>query len=332
MNILVIGGAGYIGSLSARLLFENGHNVVVYDNLSGGHRQAVKTGIRLIEGDLADTALLREVMTVEKIDAVMQFAAFIEVGESVARPLKYYRNNVALSIGLLETMRATGVRHLIFSSTAAVYGPPEQTPIVESHPIKPANPYGASKAMVEQVMADMSRAGDLNYVVLRYFNAAGAHPEGDMGEAHAHESHLIPLILKSLLPGNGNTGSLKVFGNDYDTPDGTCIRDYIHVQDLASAHLAALSHLANGRSSGVYNLGNGQGFSVLETIRTVEKVTGKKVPYTLAARRPGDVAVLTASADKSRTDLGWQPRYPDLETIVATAWKWHRSHPNGYAG
>lgn len=331
MNILVIGGAGYIGSMTARLLFENGHKVVVYDNLSGGHRPAVKAGIKLVEGDLADTERLRDVMAAEKIDAVMQFAAFIEVGESVERPLKYYRNNVALSIGLFDVMRSAAVRHLIFSSTAAVYGPPEKTPISESHPVRPANPYGASKAMVEQVLTDMSRAGDINYVALRYFNAAGAHPEADMGEDHSPESHLIPLILKSLLPGKGTPAFLKVFGDDYDTPDGTCIRDYIHVQDLASAHLAALRHLAEGGASEVYNLGNGRGFSVLETIRTVESVTGKKVPYTLADRRPGDVAILTAGADKIRAELGWQPCYPDLEAIVATAWEWHRRHPNGYA-
>jgi UDP-glucose 4-epimerase len=330
MNVLVIGGAGYIGSMTARVLNENGLNVVVYDNLSRGHRQAVTPGIRFVRGELADTDLLHRVMVSRNIDAVMQFAAFIEVGESVANPLKYYDNNVALSIGLLESMRRAGVRHIIFSSTAAVYGAPENVPIPESHPIRPASPYGASKAMVERVLADMARAGDIDYVALRYFNAAGAHPRADMGEDHTPESHLIPLILKSLLPGQGAPAPLKVFGSDYDTPDGTCIRDYIHVHDLATAHLAALTHLSEGGESGAYNLGNGRGFSVLETIRTAERVTGKRVAFDLADRRAGDVAVLTAAAHRIHADLGWQPRYPDLETIIGSAWEWHRRHPNGY--
>jgi len=331
MNVLVIGGAGYIGSITARLLHEDGFKVVVVDNLSRGHRKAVQPGIRLVEADLADTARLRHVMVSERIDAVMHFAGLIEVGESMAQPLKYYHNNVALSIGLLETMRSANVRQVIFSSTAAVYGPPEKTPISESHPIKPASPYGASKAMVEQVLGDMHHAGDIDYVALRYFNAAGAHPLADTGEDHRPESHLIPLILKSLIHGNGNRGALKVFGNDYDTPDGTCIRDYIHVLDLAAAHLAAMTHLANGGHSSVYNLGNGRGFSVLETICAAEAVTGLEVPFVIEARRPGDVAVLTADAGKMRAELGWRPCYPELDSIIATAWEWHRRHPYGYA-
>ncbi len=331
MNILVVGGAGYIGSITARLLHENGYGVVVYDNLSNGHRQAVKQGIRLIEGDLADIDLLRHVLVTENIDAVMQFAAFIEVGESVKRPLKYYHNNAALSIGLLEIMKSVGVRHIIFSSTAAVYGSPDVAPIPESHPIRPANPYGDSKAMVEKVLKDMSMSGDIDYAALRYFNAAGAHPYADMGEDHNLESHLIPLIIKSLLPsGKGSQEPLKVFGGDYDTPDGSCIRDYIHVQDLATAHLSALMHLSRGGCSGVYNLGNGKGFSVLETIRMAEKVTGLTVPFTVTDRRPGDVSVLTASSKKISKELNWRPQYPDLETIISSAWEWHCRRPHGY--
>lgn len=332
MNVLVIGGAGYIGSITARLLHENGFKVVVVDNLSRGHRKAVPPGIHLIEANLADTARLRHVLISEHIDAVMHFAGLIEVGESMVQPLKYYHNNVALSIGLLETMRSANVRQVIFSSTAAVYGPPEKIPISESHPIKPVSPYGASKTMVEQVLDDMHRAGDIDYVALRYFNAAGAHPMADMGEDHRPESHLIPLILKSLIHGKGNDSSLKVFGGDYDTPDGTCIRDYIHVLDLAAAHLAAMTHLANGGHSGAYNLGNGRGFSVLETIRAAEAATGLEVPFVIEARRPGDVAVLTADAGKICAGLGWCPRYPDIEAIIDTAWQWHHRHPHGYWG
>jgi len=332
MNVLVIGGAGYIGSITARLLHENGFKVVVVDNLSRGHREAVQPGIRLIEADLADTHGLRHVLISEHIDAVMHFAGLIEVGESMAQPLKYYQNNVALSIGLLETMRSANVRQVIFSSTAAVYGPPERVPISESHPIRPASPYGASKAMVEQVLDDMHRAGDIDFVALRYFNAAGAHPLADMGEDHRQESHLIPLILKYLIHGKGKRAALKVFGGDYDTPDGTCIRDYIHVLDLAAAHMAALTHLVEEGPSGAYNLGNGRGFSVLETIRAAEAVTGLEVPFVVEGRRPGDVAVLTADAGKIRVESGWRPCYPELESIIATAWEWHRRHPYGYAG
>ncbi len=331
MRVLVAGGAGYIGSFMVRMLAEQGHEAIVLDNLSTGHREAlVGGGVPFIEADLSDAAALKEVFSGPfRIDAVMHFAALIEVGESVQDPLKYYRNNVANTLGLLAAMREAGVHLLIFSSSAAVFGNPERIPIEENDRQQPVNPYGWSKFMVERVLGDLSRTGALDFVSLRYFNAAGAHPDGTLGEDHPRESHLIPLILKAVLEKNPEK-PLKLFGADYDTADGTCIRDYIHVMDLAKAHLLALGHLAAGGKSEVYNLGNGTGYSVLEVIRAAERVTGRRVPVQNASRRPGDAPALVASANKIGKALGWKPDFPDLETIIETAWKWHTGHPMGY--
>lgn len=330
MNVLIVGGAGYIGSIMCRLLRERGYQTTVLDNLSLGHRAAVDDGINLVEGEMADKDLLKEIFETGNFDAVMHFAAFASVGESVEKPLHYYDNNVGNTVSLLRAMATAGVQHFIFSSTAAVFGNPEETPIPETHPRYPINPYGWSKSMVERILADASRAQDLKFVSLRYFNAAGAHPRGDMGEDHRVETHLIPLILKAVMESGSGGQALKVFGTDYDTPDGTCVRDYIHVLDLAEAHILALEHLAGGGTSDVFNLGNGKGFSVLEVIRAAERVTGQKVPFESVGRRAGDPPVLVASSQKITEKLGWQSRYYELETIIETAWKWHFTHPDGY--
>ncbi len=330
MNILIVGGAGYIGSFMNRLLLEQGHKTTVYDNLSLGHCASLFGKAEFIEGDLADGKLLTDVLQSRKIDVVMHFAAFALVGESVTNPLKYYHNNVDNTVNLLRAMNTTDVKYFIFSSTAAVYGEPNDTPITESHPVKPVNPYGWSKAMVEQILKDSSSAHNLKYVSLRYFNAAGAHPDGSMGEDHSNETHLIPLLLKSILGNKNKAQKLKIFGTDYETADGTCIRDYIHILDLAEAHILAMKYLAEGGESDIFNLGNGKGFSVLEVIKAAEKITGMSASVVKEQRRPGDPAVLIASSDKIIKKLGWKACYTELESIIETAWKWHSSHPGGY--
>lgn len=322
MNILVFGGAGYIGSHMVRELLEKGHDPLVFDNLSTGHNWAVPNG-RLIRGELSDLRLLSTVLAEKRFDAVMHFASSIQVGESVANPLKYYENNVANTVNLLRAMEEAQVRNFVFSSTAAVYGTPETVPISEDAPLRPENPYGRSKLMVEEILADCERAWGLKSAWLRYFNAAGAHPDGGIGEAHEPESHLIPLILQVAL---GKRDAISINGDDYDTPDGTCIRDYIHVCDLASAHTLALEALAAGTGRMVYNLGNGRGYSIWEVIEVCREVTGHPIPVTVAPRRPGDPARLVASSERIARDLGWRPRFGDLSKIVETAWHWLQSH------
>jgi len=314
-KILVTGGAGYIGSHTVRLLLEQGHDVSVVDNLSKGYRQNVPAK-RLYEMDIADTAALAELMRQTRPEAVVHFAAFIAVGESMVEPERYFSNNVGGSLSLLTAMVRTGVRHIVFSSTAAVYGDPATVPIPESAPIQPMSPYGESKVMVETLLRWFDQIHHLTSVCLRYFNASGADPEGRLGEQHEPETHLIPLLLRAVATGKPVT----VFGDDYPTPDGTCIRDYIHVDDLAQAHILSLEHLTSGGASAQFNVGTGTGHSVMETIRAVEEVTGRKVPYQLGPRRPGDSPSLVAASDKLRAALGWQPQYTDLRTIVAHAW------------
>lgn len=325
LNILVTGGAGYIGSQVVKELLRQRHHPIILDNLQTGHRKAVKDGL-LIEGDLADQEKLKETFQTHTIDAVMHFAANSLVGESVQKPLKYFNNNVKNSLKLIEIIKEFRINKFVFSSSAAVYGEPQEIPITEDHPCSPTNPYGETKLIFERVLQDYHQAGILNFISLRYFNAAGADPEGELGEDHSPESHLIPLVIKAALDGT----SVPVYGTDYKTPDGTCIRDYIHVTDLADAHILALRKLEQNNFSGIYNMGNGNGYSVREVIETVEKVTGRKVKATESPRRPGDPARLVASSEKIRGELGWTPQYPDLETIVKTAWEWHRNHPKGY--
>jgi UDP-glucose 4-epimerase len=319
--ILVVGGAGYIGSHVNKMLAAHGYTTVVLDSLVYGHREFVKWG-GLVQGDLADLEQLRSVFNQYPIKAVMHFAAFAYVGESVIDPEKYYLNNLRNTLNLLQAMNEADVKHIIFSSTCATYGNPENNPIDESHPQAPINPYGQSKFMVERILADYSRAYGLKYVALRYFNAAGADPDGGIGEAHNPETHLIPLVLDVAL---NRSHSIKVYGSDYDTPDGTCIRDYIHVTDLASAHLHALEYLFNGGKSDVFNLGNGNGFSVCEVIEMARSVTGKDIKVEIAARREGDPAILVGSANKAHEVLKWKPQYPELSDIITTAWRWHKT-------
>jgi UDP-glucose 4-epimerase len=320
MHILVCGGAGYIGAHMCKYLAEAGHALTVFDNLSTGHAEAVRWG-PLVQGDLLSPDTLEQAFVGGRFDAVMHFCARSLVGESVARPDIYYRNNVAGTLNLLDTMRRHNVPHLIFSSTAAVYGVPRYTPIDEQHPTEPINPYGRSKRMIESLLTDYDRAFGLRSVSLRYFNAAGAGPDGSLGERHNPETHLIPNILSSARrPGEH---PLRIYGNTYSTPDGTCIRDYVHVIDLCSAHLAALGYLRAGGASAVFNLGSGRGSSVLEVIRCAEQVTGQRIPYTITDPRPGDPPILVASADQASRVLSWSPRYTDLSAIVETAWRWH---------
>lgn len=326
MNILVTGGAGYIGSHTVRELVNKGHQVVVLDNLTRGHKAAVKEGF-LVIGDTADRALLKRLFTEFEIEAVMHFAASSQVGESVRQPSDYYNNNVVNGLNLLDAMVESNVRNLVFSSTAAVYGEPREIPIPENHPAIPTNPYGATKLALEGAMRWYGDAYGLHWSSLRYFNAAGADPEGDIGEDHTPETHLIPLVLKVAL---GEISHLEVFGNDYPTPDGTCVRDYIHVNDLAQAHVLALDALASGGPSKAYNLGNGSGYTVLEVIKTAEEVVGKTLSVKYAARRPGDPAMLVAGSDRIKSELGWKPLYPGLKDIIETAWRWHLSHPRGF--
>jgi UDP-glucose 4-epimerase len=317
MKVLVVGGAGYIGSHMVKMLGQRGCSVTTLDDLSSGHRDAVLCG-DFVQGDMADRSVLDAVLS-RGFDAVMHFASFIQVGESVQQPAKYYQNNVVNTLGLLDAMRAHGVSRFIFSSTAATFGEPQYSPIDEQHPQQPINPYGRTKLMVEQAIADYDRAYGLKSVCLRYFNAAGADPEGQLGERHEPETHLIPLVLQAA---SGRRPHIGVFGRDYDTPDGTCIRDYIHIEDLCSAHWLALQSLMGSAGSQAYNLGNGHGFSVQEVIDTAERVTGRKVPVVNEPRRAGDPARLVADASLVRQQLGWQPKFADLDTIVAHAWAW----------
>ncbi len=325
--MLVTGGAGYIGSHAAKALARAGHRVVVYDNLVAGHREAVQYG-PFVQGDILDPAALGAAMKTHGVDAVMHFAAFLDVGESVRDPAKYYLNNAGGVVNVLNAMAANRITTLVFSSTCATYGEPTETPITESHPQRPINSYGESKLAAERAFPHYERAYGMRWTALRYFNAAGADPDGELGEDHTPEIHVIPRALDAA---NGGEG-LKVFGDDYPTPDGTCLRDYIHVSDLADAHVRALETLAGTGTSGAYNLGTGQPQSVRDVIHAVERVTGRTVPWTLAPRRPGDPAVLYASADKARAAFGWTPRFPSLDDIVRTAWTWRSAHPRGYGG
>ncbi|MBX9787392.1 MAG: UDP-glucose 4-epimerase GalE [Pirellulales bacterium] len=325
MKLLVVGGAGYVGSHTVRLLARAGHQVWVYDNLSQGHRAAV-SGESLIVGELADTGLLQQALAELQIDAVLHFAALALVGESMADPARYWINNVAGTLSLLEAMRASGVSRIVFSSTTATYGVPEQMPIVETTRQQPINPYGLTKLVIEQALGDYARSYGFAYAALRYFNAAGADPDGTLGEDHDPETHLIPLVLQVPL---GQRDEIAIFGDDYPTLDGTCVRDYVHVNDLARAHLAALERLQPGIGLAL-NLGSGRGYSVLEVIEACRRVTGHAVPVRFAPRRPGDPPELVADARLARQQLGWQPEYVEIESIVETAWRWHRSHPRGY--
>lgn len=320
-SILVVGGAGYIGSHMVKFLARTGYRVVVLDNLSTGHADAVRYG-ELIVGDMADTALLDRLFHSHRFDAVMHFAAFSLVGESVDDPGKYYRNNVANTLNLLDEMVRHQVRHFVFSSTAATFGEPRSDRIDESHPQNPINPYGRSKLMVEHLLADYDAAYGLKSVCLRYFNAAGADPEGELGERHNPETHLIPLVLQAA---SGRRSHIHVFGTDYDTPDGSCLRDYIHVQDLCSAHQQALQWLQEHQQSKQFNLGNGDGYSVLDVIETARKVTGKEIPVLIKDRRAGDPARLVADATLAQQQLGWKPEYPDLADMIAHAWNWEQA-------
>ncbi|MGE5598799.1 MAG: UDP-glucose 4-epimerase GalE [Bacteroidota bacterium] len=328
MRVLVTGGAGYIGSHVVMALLQAGHEPVILDNLSKGHEEAVLGG-RFVQADVTDGGVVQQVLDREEIRAVIHLAADSLVGESVLHPGRYFRNNTYGGMVLLEAMRAAGVRWLVFSSTAAVYGEPSVIPIPEDHPTAPTNPYGFSKLMMEGMMSWYDRAHGLRYVSLRYFNAAGAAPDGRIGEDHRPESHLIPIVLQTAL---GLRDSLDLFGTDYPTPDGTCIRDYIHVSDLADAHVLALEALARGAESRVYNLGNGRGFSNLQVIETAREVTGREIPVRRAPRRPGDPAVLVAGAGKIRSELRWEPKHPELAAIIGSAWEWHRRHPEGFGG
>lgn len=325
MRILVTGGAGYIGSHAVRLFLAHGHDVMVYDNLSMGHRAAVPAE-RLIVGDLAEPARLDQALVEHRIEAVVHFAAHAYVGESVENPAKYYRNNFVNTLHLLDAMRRLHIDRFVFSSTCATYGLPEKVPITEDEKQKPINPYGNTKLAVELALSDYAAAYGWGFAALRYFNAAGASPDGDIGEDHDPETHLIPLVLQAAM---GQRSAITVFGRDYPTPDGTCIRDYIHVDDLAEAHLLALEAATPGKHLR-YNLGTGRGCSVREIVRLAEEVTGKPVPVKEGARRAGDPPMLVASAEKIQQELGWRPRYTDPRAILETAWHWHRRHPKGY--
>lgn len=327
MAILVLGGAGYIGSHTVYELIDAGRDVVVADNLLTGFRAAVHPKARFYQLDIRDRSALDELFTKEKIEGVIHFAASSQVGESMSDPLKYYDNNLHGTMVLLQAMVAHGVDKIVFSSTAATYGEPERVPILETDRTDPTNCYGETKLAMEHMMRWVSRAHGLKYVALRYFNACGAHPSGAIGEAHNPETHLIPLILQ--VP-NGQREKISIFGDDYATKDGTCIRDYIHVSDLAQAHILALDYLLNGGDNNVFNLGNGVGFTVKEVIDVARAVTGHPIPATTTPRRAGDPAQLIASSQKAVEQLGWKPKYNDLNTIIASAWKWHSAHPRGY--
>jgi UDP-glucose 4-epimerase len=326
-TVLVTGGAGYIGSHAVLALHQAGYRVIVLDNLVYGHRDLIEKALKVdfMEGDIGDRLLLNNLFQQYSIDAVMHFAAYAYVGESVNNPAKYYRNNVVGTLTLLEAMVAAGVNKIVFSSTCATYGVPKTVPISEDHPQAPINPYGTSKLMVEQILQDFDVAYGLKSVRFRYFNAAGADPEGRLGEDHNPETHLIPLVLQTAL---GLRESISVFGTDYSTPDGTCIRDYIHVSDLADAHVLGINHLLQGGSSEVFNLGNGNGFSVKQVIEAARTVTGQPIPVIEGDRRPGDPSALVGSAVKAREVLGWAPQYSDIEDMIRHAWAWHQ-HRHG---
>ena len=327
MKILVLGGAGYIGSHTVCELVDAGEEVVIADSLETGHIEAVNPKAKFYQGDIRDKKFIDSVFDNEKIDAVIHFAANSLVGESMTNPLKYYDNNLYGTKVLLQSMVEHDVKKIVFSSTAATYGEPESIPILESDKTEPTNPYGETKLSMEKMFKWISKAHNLRYVSLRYFNACGAHPNGKIGEAHNPETHLIPLVLQ--VP-NGKREYISVFGNDYDTKDGTCVRDYIHVNDLAQAHILAMEYLSKGGESNIFNLGNGVGFTVKEVIETARKVTNHTIPIREEERRAGDPSVLIASSEKARKVLGWKPQYADLRVIIETAWKWHQAHPHGY--
>ncbi len=327
MSILVLGGAGYIGSHTVYELIEAGREVVVADNLETGFRAAVHPKAKFYKADIRDRAAMDRIFEQENIEGVIHFAANSQVGESMTAPLKYYENNLSGTTVLLQSMVAHDVDKIVFSSTAATYGEPERVPILESDPTVPTNCYGETKLAMERMMGWVSKAHGLKYVALRYFNACGAHPSGAIGEAHNPETHLVPVVLQ--VPG-GKRAAVSVFGDDYPTKDGTCVRDYIHVTDLSCAHVLALDYLLNGGENEVFNLGNGVGFTVREVIDTARAVTGHPIPEVFSPRRAGDPAQLVASSEKAKALLGWTPRYDDLGTIISTAWAWHKSHPGGY--
>jgi UDP-glucose 4-epimerase len=326
MAILVTGGAGYIGSVTTEVLRARGEKVVVLDDLSRGHRVAVAPEVTFYEGNVGNRELVTHIAREHNIDACIHFAAFAYVGESVSQPALYYENNLEQGIRLLGALISAGVRRVVFSSTCATYGEPQRIPIDEAHPQLPTNPYGWSKLFVERIMADYDRAYDLKFVALRYFNASGASPE--RGEHHEPETHLIPLVLKAA---QGEIERVNVFGNDYPTSDGTCVRDYIHVTDLATAHALSLEYLRSGNESTAINLGNGQGYSVLEVVEAARRVTGREIAVEMQGRRPGDPSHLVADAVRARKILGWQPQQPDLAAIIGSAWEWHSKRPQGYA-
>lgn len=329
-TVLVTGGAGYIGSHAVKALRRAGYQVVVYDDFRAGHRPAAEAALggsgTLVEGDIRDTSRLTDTLQSRHVGAVMHFAALLSVGASVKDPIEYYANNVIGAVSVLQSMVTAGVTNLVFSSTAAVFGNPERTPITEDHPTRPINTYGETKLAVERALPHFERAYGVRSIVLRYFNAAGADPDGELGEDHDPEEHVIPRAIDAAL----GRGSFQVFGEDYETPDGTCLRDYVHVTDLADAHLLALAALLKGAGSAVYNLGNGRPTSVRQVLDAVHRVSGKAVPYSQGPRRPGDPAVLYASSERIKNELGWKPRYEDIDTIVETAWRWRVAHPSGY--
>jgi UDP-glucose 4-epimerase len=327
MAILVTGGAGYVGSHTVAELLDKGYEVVIVDNLQKGHEQAILTEAKFYNGDLRDEDFLATVFTENNIDAVIHFAANSLVGESVEDPLSYYDNNVYGAMTLLRSMKNHGVDKIVFSSTAAVYGEPKNIPILENDPTEPTNPYGETKLAIEKMMKWCANAYGLKYVALRYFNVAGAHNDGEIGEDHDPETHLIPIILQVAL---GKRDKIFIYGEDYDTPDGTCIRDYIHATDLAAAHILAVEKLASGGESGAYNLGNGNGFSVKEVIETAREVTGHAIPAEIGERRAGDPAKLVASSQKAQEELGWKPQFASLDVMIRSAWNWFQNHPDGY--
>lgn len=327
MAILVAGGAGYIGSHMVKDLVEHGQEVVVADNLSTGHRDAINPNAKFYEGDIRDRKFLDKIFDNEDIEAVVHFAAFSIVPESMSKPLKYFDNNTGGMITLLEAMRDHNIKYIVFSSTAATYGVPEHMPIKETDPQNPINPYGLSKLMMEKMMHWADKAYGIKFVALRYFNVAGAAPDGTIGEDHGPETHLVPIILQVA---QGNRKELSIFGDDYNTPDGTNVRDYVHVMDLADAHILAIKYLEAGNESNAFNLGSSTGFSNKQILEAAREVTGEPIPAKIAPRRPGDPDSLVAASDKARNVLGWDPKYDDVHDIIATAWKWHSTHPKGY--
>ncbi|ANZ99203.1 UDP-glucose 4-epimerase GalE [Carnobacterium divergens] len=327
MTILVLGGAGYIGSHGVDQLIEKGYQVVVVDNLQTGHKEAIHKEARFYQGDIRDKAFLQDIFKKEDIDGVLHFAANSLVGESMEQPLTYFNNNVYGTQVVLEVMEEFDVKKIVFSSSAATYGEAKVMPIAESAPTNPTNPYGETKLMMEKMLKWCEEAYQMNYVALRYFNVAGAKINGQIGEDHTPETHLIPLVLQTAL---GQRAELSIFGNDYDTPDGTCIRDYVHVQDLIAAHILALEYLEAGNPSNIFNLGSSTGFSVQEIVEAARKITGKEIPTKVEARRAGDPSTLVAASKKAQDTLGWEPEYTTMDTIIESAWNWHVNHPKGY--